>query len=278
MLCALHSYMSPYGGAGSRKRTQPCVVVGCELPRLAIRGSWNASRARAHARTPAHSRAHAWRIPLACRVHASPYILHTRSVLCTAGAQYCLGHQALKYAAGPPARVDEFMFNTEHATMFKDFLVASRPECLVLLELAHSIDDFAANSNRAVLKTRAAKIFDKYLRASTAGHRYVSAPAELTAPLAAMIDSDSSISNRTFDGVRAWVAGHLQALYETEFRDSPQFAEFAHDNLGYELPPIDPARAHMLENAGISMAEVLAPAAVGGGAAAASGAGAASSA
>lgn len=72
LLTLLHAFMAPHGGAGSRKRTQQCVVPGCELPRLAIRG-----------------------------------------------AQYCLGHQATKYAEGPPPRLEDFMHNMDHAAVFK---------------------------------------------------------------------------------------------------------------------------------------------------------------
>lgn len=68
----LHTYMSSHGGAGSKRKTQPCTIVGCELPRINVRGS----------------------------------------VLCH-------GHHAIKYAAGAPLDVLEFLGNAEHASCFK---------------------------------------------------------------------------------------------------------------------------------------------------------------
>jgi len=56
----------------------------------------------------------------------------------------------------------------------------------------------------------------------------------------------------------------LQGLYEGPFRASPQYAAWAADNLGYELPPIPAERAALLAGMGIDISAVIPPAIAAG--------------
>lgn len=96
-----------------------------------------------------------------------------------------------------------------------------------------------------------------------AGYIMPGAPAPLNAAL--------------FEPAVAWAMAQLQALYAGPFRGSAQFAAWAADNLGYELPPIPAERAALLASLGVNidavMAEQMAAAASASAAAAASAAG-----
>jgi hypothetical protein len=96
-------------------------------------------------------------------------------------------------------------------------------------------------------------------RASSLGLQHLAAPGA-PAPLTA----------RLFDEAVEWAMAQLQGLYEGPFRASPQYAAWAADNLGYELPPIPAERAALLAGMGIDISAVI-PTAVAAGAGAGAG-------
>lgn len=211
LLSQFHTLLAPFGGAGSKRRAQKCVIAGCELPRLIVRG-----------------------------------------------AQYCQGHHALKYAAGPPARVQDFLENVEFAALFKEWLGEAHPSALRLLDLLHACRDFAEISNRANVKVRAPLLFDRFFREESAGTHYVALAEEVLAPVSAALGSGVGVTNRLYEPAVTAVLAHLDTLYHGDFRASSQYATWAAEILGYEVPPVPEARASLLASMGITVADVTA--------------------
>lgn len=364
-----------------------------------------------------------------------------------AGAQFCQGHQAVKYHAGPPALLADFLLNSEHAALFREFLAAlphagaaasaaavasaaagaaggsgagaagSEPasaaaaaasgsatrssrasvaagalaaaaasaagtgasahaQGLLLLEFIHAVQDLAGNANRAVVKARVPLLAEKYLlppaplspeleaalgsdadgssgagampaaAAAPAPSSYVNAkliqgmPADITGPIAAAIagrpwepsaasaaasagagagagagaasggassaaagaaaagvaparaargsvvlgggagylmpGAAAPLNAALFEPALGWAMAQLQALYAGPFRGSTQYAAWAADNLGYEMPPIPAERAALLASLGVNIDAVVAEQMAASAAAAVSAAAAAS--
>jgi hypothetical protein len=173
------------------------------------------------------------------------------------GATHCYGHHALKFAAGPPLQLAEFLANAEYGAVFKEWLGGARPQFLTLLEFWAAVNDYAAVSSRAVSRARAPLLYRRFLRPDTAGLRLVPLPDALREEIALALASDGACRG-VFDAAHAIAYAQLQGLYLGEFRLSGQYREWAAENLGLTVPAVSTARASLLASAGISLAEVVA--------------------
>jgi hypothetical protein len=61
-----------------------------------------------------------------------------------------------------------------------------------------------------------------------------------------------------FEPIHSWCYEQLNSVYKGPFRDSTQYAEWAAENLGFEIPPVSAGRAMLLESMGVRVADVVA--------------------
>jgi hypothetical protein len=145
-------------------------------------------------------------------------------------------------------------------------LAASHPSGLVSLEAVTACRDYAAATSRALLRSRAPLVWERYFASpDLCGARFVALPPPVAAAIAEAVGKGGA-THTTFDPAVDVLTAQLQALYEGPYRASLQYAQWAADNLGWEVPPISEGRAAILESAGLSVAEVLRPAGLPGGA------------